>query len=83
MAQQEWEVGALTKIPEVDKKAGELCAQSPAKAVAAWWDLGDKLLVKYNHFGFYDPEKRSRGRGQAPSEVWQKAVRMADIWTDR
>ena len=51
------------------KRPRTLYAKSPAKAreyltktclaqadkiVAAWWDLGDKLLVKYNHFGFYD-----------------------------
>ena len=97
-AQQEWEVGALAKIPEIDKQAVELYAKSPAKAVAfltefsnanaekvvaAWWELGDKLLVKYNHFGFYDAEKRARARGQAAPSVWQKAVRMVDIWSDK
>jgi dipeptidase len=96
-AQEEWEVGALTKIPDIDQKARELYAKSPAKAVefltrfsndnaervvAAWWDLGDKLLVKYNHFGFYDAERRSRGRGQAQPEIWRKAVQMVDIWSE-
>ncbi len=42
----------------------------------------DKLLVKYNHFGFYDAEKRTRARGQTQSEVWQKAVRMVDVWQE-
>jgi len=96
-AQQEWEAGALTKIPEIDKTAAELYAKSPAKAiqyltnfcldnaakvVAAWWDLGDKLLVKYNHFGYYDPEKRSRGRGKPAPDLWRKAVRMMDAWIE-
>jgi dipeptidase len=96
-AQQEWEAGALTKIPEIDKTAAELYAKSPAKAiqyltnfcldnaakvVAAWWDLGDKLLVKYNHLGYYDPEKRSRGRGKAAPDLWRKAVRMMDAWIE-
>jgi dipeptidase len=96
-AQQEWEVGALTKIPEIDKTAAELYAKSPAKAiqyltnfcldnaakvVAAWWDLGDKLLVKYNHFGYYDPEKRNRGRGKPAPDLWRKAVRMMDAWIE-
>jgi len=96
-AQQEWEAGALTKIPEIDKTAAELYAKSPAKAiqyltnfcldnaakvVAAWWDLGDKLLVKYNHFGYYDPEKRNRGRGKPAPDLWRKAVRMMDSWIE-
>jgi len=98
-AQEEWEVGALTKIPEIDKNAAELYAKSPAKAVqlltgfsndhakkvvAAWWDLGDKLLVKYNHFGFYDPDKRGRERGKpAYPELWRKTVRMMDIFSEQ
>ena len=96
-AQQEWEVGALTKISEIDKQAAELYAKSPAKAaqlltkfcnenadkvVAAWWDLGDKMLVKYNHFGYYDSEKRGRGRGKPAPEMWRKAVRMVDVLTE-
>ncbi|MDP2914841.1 MAG: C69 family dipeptidase [Candidatus Aminicenantes bacterium] len=96
-AQQEWEVGALTKITEIDKQAAELYAKSPAKAaqlltnfctenankvVAAWWDLGDKMLVKYNHFGYYDAEKRGRSRGKPAPEMWRKAVRMTDVLTE-
>jgi dipeptidase len=96
-AQEEYETAAATKMAETDKQAAELYAKSPAKAaelltkfsgenaekvVAAWWDLGDRLLVKYNHFGFYNSERRSRGRGQAPPPVWQKAVRMADVLAD-
>jgi len=96
-AQEEYETGALTKIPDIDKQAAALFAASPAKAadlltrfsnenaqkvVAAWWDLGDRLLVKYNHFGFYDSEKRTRGRGKAAPSIWQKAVRLADVLAD-
>jgi len=96
-AQQEWEVGAVTRVPEIDQKARELYAKSPAKAVefltnycldnaskvvAAWWELGDRLLVKFNHFGFYDPGKRNRGRGKAAPQIWQKAVRMMDVYTE-
>ena len=96
-AQEEYETGALMKIPDIDKQAAALFASSPAKAadlltrfsnenaqkvVAAWWDLGDRLLVKYNHFGFYDSEKRTRGRGKAAPSIWQKAVRLADVLAD-
>jgi len=97
-AQQEWEIGALTKIPDIDRQAADLYAKSPAKAVQlltrfsndnaakvvdAWWDLGDSLLVKYNHFGFYDANKRVHGRVQLYSPIWQKAVQMTDIWSEK
>jgi dipeptidase len=97
-AQLEWEGGAVTKIPDVDKQAQALYAKSPAKAVefltrfsndnadkvvAAWWDLGDKLLVKYNHFGFYDAAKRSRERVQPYGEIWRRAVRAVDAWIEK
>jgi dipeptidase len=96
-AQEEYETGAATKMADIDKQAADLFAASPAKAaelltrfsnenaqkvVAAWWDLGDRLLVKYNHFGFYDSEKRTRGRGKAAPSIWQKAVRLADVLAD-
>jgi dipeptidase len=97
-AQLEWETGALTRIPEIDKQAQALYAKSPAEAVklvtkfsnenaekvvAAWWDLGDALLVKYDHFGFYDAAKRTRARVQLYGSVWNKAVRMVDIWLEK
>ncbi len=95
----EYEGAAVQKIPEIDKTAADLYAKSPAKAadyltktcitqadqiVAAWWDLGDKLLVKYNHFGFYDSAKRVRERGKpAYDQTWQKAVKMVDAWIEK
>ena len=96
-AQLELEGGALQQIPEIDKQAQALYAKSPAKAreyltktvidlndkiVAGWWDLGDKLLVKYNHLGFYNPEKRTRERVNAYGGPWNKAVRMVDAWLE-
>jgi hypothetical protein len=46
--------------------------------------LGDKLLVKYNHFGFYDSAKRVRVRGKpAYDRTWQKAVKMVDAWIEK
>jgi dipeptidase len=92
-AQLEWEAGALTKIPEIDKQALALYAKSPAEAiqlvtkfsnenaekvVAAWWDLGDALLVKYNHLASYDAAKRIRGRAPIFTPFWNKAVRVVD-----
>jgi dipeptidase len=93
-AQREWEDGAFTKMAEIDKQAQALFAKSPAEAVAlltkfsnenaekvvaAWWDLGDALLVKYNHFGFYDAAKRARGRVPLGGPLWNKAVRVVDV----
>jgi dipeptidase len=95
-AQLEHEGAAVQRIAEIDKQALALAAKSPAKAreyltktcieqadkiVNAWWELGDKLLVKYNHFGYYDAQKRSRGRA-AQNALWQKAVRMIDLWLE-
>jgi dipeptidase len=97
-AQLEWEGGALAKIPEIDKQAQALYAKSPAEAVklvtkfgndnadkvvAAWWDLGDRLLVKYNHLAFYNSEKRTRDRVPLYGPVWNKAVRMVDIGLEK
>ena len=96
-AQIEYETTVIQKIPEIDKQAQELYAKSPAKArefltkfcldnaqkvVAGWWELGDKILVKYNNFGFYDSEKRTRGRGKPAPAIWQKAVKLADVLAD-
>ncbi len=92
-AQLEWEAGALTRIPDIDKQAQALFAKSPAEAVklvtrftnenaakvvAAWWDLGDALLVKYNHLSVYDAAKRTRGRTSVGGTTWNKAVRVVD-----
>jgi dipeptidase len=97
-AQIEWEGGAVAKVPDIDKQAQALYAGNPAKAreyltktcvdqadkiVNAWWELGDKLLVKYNHLGFYDTAKRSRERVQPYSETWRKAVKMVDAWIEK
>jgi dipeptidase len=97
-AQAEFETTVIQKIPEIDKQAQDLYAKNKVKArefltkfcldnadkvVNAWWDLGDKILVKYNHFGFYDSQKRSRGRGKPASSIWQKAVRMVDVLVEQ
>jgi len=97
-AQLEYEGAAVQGIPGIDKAALELYGKSPKKAaeyltktciaqadkiVAAWWELGDKLLVKYNHLGFYNPEKRVRDRVQLYDATWNKAVRMVDTWLEK
>ncbi len=96
-AQLEFENGAVQRIPEMDKKAVALLARNPAEArkyltkegidqadriVNGWWELGDKLLVKYNHSGIYDAGKRTRDRVQPADAQWLKAVRMVDAWLE-
>jgi len=94
-AQKEWEDGALAKVAETDTLAAGQFKKSPREAiktvtgfslnnaqnvVKAWWKLGDDLLVKYNHLGLYDAQKRRRGRiPTADPEWWNKAVRAFDI----
>jgi len=96
-AQAQWEAGAVARTPEIDQRAAELFKRSPAQAVKfltgyclnnansiinAWWKLGDDLLVKYNHLGNANAQKRTSGRIKAPSaELWQKAVKVIDIIT--
>ncbi len=99
-AQAKWETAAIAGALEIDKQAQELYAQDQAKArnfltgyclshandvIRAWWDLGDRLLVKYNHFGVYNTEKRSleRARVLTPPEWWKKAVKAFDILLER
>jgi len=94
-ARKQWEDGALDKIAEIDRQAGDLYKRSPKEAVKfvtgfslnnaqnvvkAWWALGDDLLVKYNHLGLYDAAKRRSGRiPTANPEWWNKAVRAFDV----
>jgi dipeptidase len=80
-AQAKWEGGAVAKAPTIDKVAVELYQKDPALArefltdhcinnanrvVDAWWELGNQLLVKYNHLWIYDTEKRRNRRLEFP-----------------
>jgi dipeptidase len=94
-AQAAYEAAVVARIPEIDKQALALQAKKPARAaefltgfclnnaqtvVKAWWDLGDKLLVKYNHLGAYDATKRTAGKIKTANPAWwQKAVKALDI----
>ncbi len=87
-AQYEYEDGAIAEIPKIDAEAAALykedpakarefltdyCAQNAQKVIDAWWDLGDKLLVKYNIGFVYTSEDRQRKQVGYP-EWWLKAV---------
>lgn len=94
-AREKWEDGALNQIPEIDRKALELYQKNPARAsefltafsvsnaeavVQAWWQLGDDLLVKFNHLSYYNSERRTVDRRKMDfPEAWKRAVRIIDI----
>jgi dipeptidase len=91
-AQKVWEDAAIDRSEAIDKTALVLYKQEPQlaidfltdysnnnadKVVDAWWDLGNQLLVKYNHFNIYNAEKRSIGRIKFP-EWWNRLVAEQD-----
>jgi dipeptidase len=94
-AQAKYERELVARIPEIDQQALALYKKKPAEAakfltgfslnnaqtvIAAWWKLGDDLLVKYNRLYLYDAQKRSYDRGKpALPDWWKKAVRAFDI----
>jgi len=87
-ARADWEAAAIARVPAIDKTALELYRQDPSlafefltdyclnnahKAIDAWWELGDRLLVKYNHLRIYDSEKRKADRLNFP-EWWLRMI---------
>ncbi len=87
-AQEEWEKTAIERVPAIDITAKGLYAQNPAlaieyltdycvnnaeKVIDAWWELGDHLLVKYNHLSIYDTTNRKR-TNLTYHESWFKEV---------
>lgn len=87
-AQEKWEGGAVAKNPTIDKFALELYQKDPAQArefltdycinnanivIDAWWELGDQILVKYNHLWIYNTETRKTERLQYP-EWWLREL---------
>ncbi len=97
-ARAQYEHPVVARIPELDKEAAARYAKNPRetagyldgfcwanadRVIKAWWELGDRLLVKYDHGGIYNTEKRTRDNGQPEiSETWRKAVKMVDAWVD-
>ncbi len=95
-AQAKWEKATIERIPAIDKEALALYNREPSQArnflthfcinhardvIQAWWELGDNLLVKYNHFGIYNPEKRTVERSvlASPPAWWRKAIKIYDV----
>ena len=98
-AQARYEQSIIARLPEVDKEAAALFKKSPVEAagfltgfclanaeevVKAWWKLGDDLLVKYNHLGYYETAKRTRNQTRPRAiPLWDKAVRMMDVLAEQ
>jgi dipeptidase len=74
-AQKKWENSAVERTPVIDQVALELHKKDPASVrpfltnyclnnangvIEAWWELGNDLLVKYNHLWSYDAKTRKR-----------------------
>lgn len=74
-AQNKWEKSAVDKTLYIDEWAAKLHLNDPAEArqflteyclnnatnvINAWWELGDKLIVKYDHLWVYDAQTRKR-----------------------
>lgn len=91
-AQEKWEGLAMAKIPIIDKIALDLHKKDHAQAkdfltdtcinyansvINAWWELGDQLLVKYNHVWHYDPQTRKRSQLKYPDK-WLKEIIKSD-----
>lgn len=87
-AQKKWEKSAVERTPMIDKFAEELYRKNPAEAsqfltdyclnnanrvIDAWWELGNHLLVKYNHLWIYDAKTRKRNALKFP-DWWLKLL---------
>jgi dipeptidase len=74
-AQKRYEASAVERTALIDKTALELYQKEPASAVrflndyslnnaaavtAAWWKLGDEMMVKYNKLWIYEAKTRKR-----------------------
>lgn len=83
-----WEDRAIKRASAVENTALELRQKDRSHAenfltdysishalrvIEAWWDLGDKLLVKYNHLRIYDAEKR-RSQRLSYTEEWKETL---------
>ena len=93
-AQARWEKSAVERTPLIDKAAEELYKKDPAQAsrfltdyclnnasavIQAWWELGDQLLVKYNHLWIYDTMTRKRNALKFPDWYLKELIRYNQL----
>jgi dipeptidase len=87
-AQEKWEKSAVDRTEAIDTLALKLYEDDPASAarfltdyclgnatrvIDRWWELGDQLLVKFNHLWIYDTQTRERKAPEYP-EWWLKLL---------
>jgi len=92
--QKEWEDSAVNRTTAIDKHALKLYKKDPAQAIEylndycnnnatlvinAWWELGDKLLVQYNHLWHYNIEERKRGALTYPDWWLKELIQYNDL----
>ncbi|MCJ7611572.1 MAG: hypothetical protein MUP19_04850, partial [Candidatus Aminicenantes bacterium] len=88
LAQKTWEQAAAERTATIDQFASDLYKKDPALAcqfltdyslsnvdrvIQAWWELGDQLLVKYNHLWIYNTQTRKREPLKLP-DWWLKLL---------
>jgi len=93
-AQEKWEQGMIEQIPAIDEYLLKLYKESPENArqyltdfsnnnanlvVNAWWELGDALLVKYNHLWIFGAEDRSRKMIEYPDWWLRELVKYNNL----
>jgi hypothetical protein len=81
-------------VPSIDITAKELYGQNPKlaieyltdyclnnaeKVIDAWWELGDRLLVKYNHLSIYDTKNRKRTNLPYPESWFKEVIKYHDL----
>ncbi|MFW6124151.1 MAG: dipeptidase [Acidobacteriota bacterium] len=87
-AQRKWEKTAVDRTPLIDEYAEQLhnkdpdtafefltdyCNRNAKLVVDAWWDLGDHLLVRFNHLWDYNIKERKRNFLEYP-DWWLKLL---------
>lgn len=87
-AQEKWEKAAIDRVHAIDITAKELykqdsnlavsyltdyCLNNANKVIESWWELGNLLLVKYNHLSIYNDKNRTRSNLPYP-DLWLKEV---------
>jgi len=86
--QQKWEKTAVDRTPLIDGYAEKLYKEDPSLAsdfltdycnnnaelvIDAWWELGNYLLVRFNHLWNYDVKERKRNALEYP-DWWLKLL---------
>ncbi len=93
-AQEKWEDSAIERTTYIDERALKLHKKDPAKAIEylndycnnnaklvinAWWELGDRLLVQFNHLWYYNIKERKREALTYPDWWLKELIKYNDL----